>query len=36
MSNVHDLDPDFDPDPFFPVRIQDPAPHTNQIDPKNC
>ena len=31
MSNVHDLDPDFDP-----VRIQNPDPHKNQIDPKHC
>ncbi len=27
QRNVHDLDPD--PDPFFPVRIQDPDPHHN-------
>ena len=28
---------DLDPDPiFFPVRIQDPDPHQNYVDPKHC
>ena len=29
------LDPDFDTDPFFPVRIQDPDPDQHKKDPKH-